>query len=98
MNSNARELTASRLTSFDEIHRIETMTPNLRQYLSAVPFVPFSIVMSSGRRYPIPTADHAGIDPSGKRAVVWFDDGGGVTISIIHITAIEESGSDAKLA
>src|SRR5438045_749019 len=86
---------AGRLTAESEMNKIMFMTPDLRQYLAAIPFVPFSIVMSSGRRYPIPTADHAGLDPSGKRAVVWFDDGSGVTISAIHITAIEENGSDS---
>jgi hypothetical protein len=58
--------------------------------LQAGPFEPFTIVTSSGNRYRIASADHAGVNPQGTRVVIWFDDGGGVTISGLHIAAIEE--------
>ena len=68
------------------------MTPDIRQFLTAIPFQPFSIVMSSGHRYNIPSRDHAGINPRGSRVVIWFDDGGSVTVSALHIAAIEKNG------
>jgi len=69
------------------------MTPDVNQLLSATNFEPFSIVTSSGRRYPIPTADHAGASPNRSRVVIWFDDGSGVTLSALHIVAIEKNPS-----
>jgi hypothetical protein len=66
------------------------MTPDVRQHLLAVPFQAFSIVTSAGQRYPVPSSDHAGVNPRGTRVVIWFDDGGSVTISALHIAAIEQ--------
>ncbi|HXP60775.1 MAG TPA: hypothetical protein VN829_09800 [Dongiaceae bacterium] len=66
------------------------MIADIRQRLRAGPFEPFVIVTSSGNRYRVATADHAGIDPQGTRVVVWFDDEGSVTLSGLHITAIEK--------
>ena len=60
----------------------------VRHYLQAVPFEPFFIVMSSGQSYPVPTPDHASVGPRG-RLVIWFDDGGSVTLSALHIVGIE---------
>jgi len=48
--------------------------------------------MSSGQRYKVPTADHAGLSPTGTQAVIWFDDGSSVILSAIHMTAIETEG------
>jgi hypothetical protein len=69
------------------------MVAGVRRYLEAGPFQPFAIVTSSGHRYEIPSADHAGMSPEGNRIVIWFDDGGSVTLSAMHITAIEKSPS-----
>ncbi len=65
------------------------MTPDIRQFLAAAPFEPFLIVT---KRYPVPSRDHAGINPRGSRVVIWFDDGGSVTVSALHIAAIEKNG------
>ena len=70
------------------------MIGDLRQHLEATPFEPFTIVTTSGRRYSVATADHIGLNPRGSRVVVWFDDESGVTISGLHIAAIEKSLSD----
>jgi len=64
------------------------MIAEVRQYLHASPFQPFVIVMSSGQRYPVASADHAGVSPTGGRVVVWFDDEGSVTVSGLHIVAL----------
>jgi hypothetical protein len=69
------------------------MIADVRHHLEARPFVPFAIVTSSGIRYRIPSADHAGINPQGTRTVVWFDDEGSVTVAGLHIVAIEKESS-----
>jgi hypothetical protein len=66
------------------------MIADVRHHLRAAPFEPFSIVMSSGDRYSIASADHAGIHPRGSRVVVWFDDESSVTVSAPHIVGIEK--------
>ena len=68
------------------------MIANIRQLLEAGPFEPFTIVTSSGKRYRVASADHAGINPQGNRVVVWFDDESNVTISGLHIAALEKEG------
>jgi hypothetical protein len=75
------------------------MIADIRQYLQAGPFEPFYIVTSSGNRYRVATPDHADINPQGSRVVVWFDDESSVTLSVLHITALEkEAPSKAKAA
>jgi hypothetical protein len=75
------------------------MIADIRQYLQAGPFEPFYIVTSSGNRYRVATPDHADINPQGSRVVVWFDDESSVTLSGLHITALEkEAPSKAKAA
>ena len=66
------------------------MVGDIRQHLEAAPFEAFTIVTSSGRRYAVPSADHAGLNPQASRVVVWFDDDSSVTISGLHISAIEK--------
>jgi len=69
------------------------MIADLRHHLQAGPFEPFSIVTSSGDRYQIASADHAGIHPHGSRIVIWFDDDSSVTVSGLHIVAIEKKAA-----
>lgn len=66
------------------------MIGDVRQHLGARPFEPFVIVTSSGQRYRVPSSEHAGINPRGSRVVVWFDDGSSVTLSGLHIVAVEK--------
>ncbi len=72
------------------------MTLDVLKKLAARPFEPFVVVMSSGQRYEVPTAEHAGLNPARKRIVIWFDDGSGVVLSGLHITSIEEPGPVAR--
>ncbi|HEV2393852.1 MAG TPA: hypothetical protein VG146_15980 [Verrucomicrobiae bacterium] len=65
------------------------MIGDIRKHLRATPFEPFTIVTSSGRRYAVPSADHANSNPQGTRVVVWFDDDTSVTIAGLHVSAIE---------
>jgi hypothetical protein len=69
------------------------MIGDIRQHLEAAPFEPFTIVTTSGMRYSVITADHGGLNPQGSRVVVWFDDDSSVTISGLHIAAIEKGVS-----
>ena len=72
------------------------MVSDVRQHLAAAPFEAFFIVTSSGHRYPVASPDYAGINPRGSRVVIWFDDDSSVTISGLHIVAIEKNGSAPK--
>jgi hypothetical protein len=75
------------------------MIADIRQCLQAGSFEPFFIVTSSGNRYRVARADHAGINPQGSRVVVWFNDESSVTVSGLHIAALEkEAPSKAKVA
>ncbi len=62
----------------------------IRQLLEAGPFQPFSIITSSGKRYLVASSDHASINPQGTQVVIWFDDESSVTLSGLHITAVEK--------
>ena len=69
------------------------MTGDIRQFLAAQPFEEFTVITSGGNRYAVPTPDHADVNPNGSRVVIWFDDDSSVTISGLHITAIEKKSS-----
>ena len=69
------------------------MIADVRQHLQAGPFEPFAIVTSSGHRYRIASADHASLHPHGSRVVIWFDDESSVTVSGLHIVAIEKDAA-----
>ncbi|MGH7967413.1 MAG: hypothetical protein ACREIC_01665 [Limisphaerales bacterium] len=69
------------------------MIADIRQLLAARPFEPFLILTSGGNRYPVPSAEHAAVDPQRSRVVVWFDGGGSVTISGLDITAVEKEAA-----
>ena len=66
------------------------MIGDIRQSLDAMPFEPFTVVTSSGRHYGVQTRDHAGLNPRGSRLVIWFDDDSSITISNLHIVAVEK--------
>jgi hypothetical protein len=72
------------------------MIEDVRRHLVSRPFEPFAIVTSSGHRYSVPTSEHAATSPRGNRLVIWFDDGSGVTLSALHITAIEKIAAGAN--
>ena len=69
------------------------MIADIRHLLETGPFEPFAIVTSSGDRIRVASSDHAGIHPNGRRVVIWFDDGGSITVSALHIVAVEKEGA-----
>lgn len=66
------------------------MIRDVRRLLEATPFLPFMITTTGGSEYEVATADHASINPSGTRLVIWFDDESSVTVAGIHIASILE--------
>ncbi len=51
------------------------MIADLRELVSARPFVPFTIHLVDGGAVRVPTVDHVYITPTGNRVFVSFDDG-----------------------
>lgn len=51
------------------------MIGDIKKYLSATPFVPFSIRVADGREYRVPTPDHAHVQPAGTRVSIYSDEG-----------------------
>ena len=71
------------------------MIDEIRRLLAARPFVPFVIVTTGGTRYRVASNEHAAISPQPFRVVVWFDEGGGVTIAALHIASVENEPARA---
>jgi hypothetical protein len=61
----------------------------LQARINAAPFLPFRIVLSSGKTYEVQTADHLTISRLLHRISVEYDDGTAAYINLLHITAIE---------
>ena len=74
------------------------MVAAIRQFLQSGPFEPFAIITSSGKRYRVPSADHASINPHGSQVMVWFDDESGLIISGLHITSVEKDAPNKAKA
>ena len=51
------------------------MIADIREYLKAQPFIPFTIHVADGREYRVPTPDHAHVPPAGARVAVFTDTG-----------------------
>lgn len=64
--------------------------------LEHVPFVPFTIEMSSGRQVEVPTRDHIYVGPKGSLVVVTDDKGVYTWLPILHITALTSMESTAS--
>jgi len=58
--------------------------------LREVPFKPFMILTSDGRKYPIPHPDHAAISPTRARIIVFNDDDTSASLTGLHIVAIKD--------
>jgi hypothetical protein len=68
----------------------------LQARLNAAPFVPFRIVLSSGKIYDVPTPDHLSISRLLRRVSVEYDDATAAYINLLHITAIEPLSEAGK--
>ena len=72
-----------------ELNPASANLAELQARLSGMPFVPFRIVVSSGKSYDVPTPDHLTIMRISRTVVVEYDDRPGAYIHPLHITAIE---------
>ena len=72
------------------------MIEDIQRLLEGAPFQPFTIVTSSGKNYRVASRDHAGFSPDKKRVLIWFDDSSHITVSPLHITALEEEAPSQK--
>jgi hypothetical protein len=61
----------------------------IRELLKAAPFTPFFVHTNGGRTYKVKTAVHAQVSPRASQVNIWSDDGGGVTLADVHISAVE---------
>jgi hypothetical protein len=69
------------------------MIKQVQELLHAVPFGPFKIRTSDGREYLIRSGDHAFLSPSKGQVIVFHDDEAHVTLSGLHIVAVEQQAS-----
>ena len=61
----------------------------IRNRLKASPFVPFTIYVTDGREYRVPTADHAHVLPDNRRVSVWTDDNRQYTLPLRQLSGVE---------
>jgi len=61
----------------------------LKERLNRTPFAPFRVVTTSGRKYRIPTSDHAVLFPMLRMLYIADDSGGEVEIHALHVSSIE---------
>ena len=66
------------------------MIDDIRKQVKRIPFVPFSIRMSDGQEYPVPTVDHIYITPTGRRVIVADDEGVTVLLPVLHMSGIKQ--------
>lgn len=67
------------------------MLAEINKRLSAAPYVPFTIVTSSGKEYVVPTPDHCTVTRLLREVIVERDDGSASVVNLLHVTAIEKS-------
>jgi hypothetical protein len=65
------------------------MIEEIRKAIRAVPFVPFTVAISDGRRLHVPTVDHVFLVPNGASLHVYPDNDHPVWVSTHHVTSIE---------
>ena len=68
------------------------MIPRIRELLHATPFVPFTVRTSDGREYAVPTPDHAAVNPTGSRLIVFSDDDSQAEVTALHVATVVRNG------
>ncbi len=72
------------------------MIQRIKELLRAAPFAPFKIKTSDGAEYFIATSDHAAVTPNNARVLVFDDQEKQITLSGLHVVAVEESVVSSK--
>ena len=73
------------------------MTKDIRERLTARPFLPFVVHTADGREYDVPTPDHAHVYPSGGRVSIFTDDDHEYILPALLISGlkVQANGRDA---
>ena len=62
----------------------------IRDKLTAAPFRPFSVRLTDGRHFPVPSPDYAQLSPNGRLLNVWTRNGNSQSLlDVALITEIE---------
>jgi hypothetical protein len=61
----------------------------IRGAVKAVPFEPFTVHITDGRNFKVPTADHVSLSPNGRVLHIWHERGGSDRVDVALITSIE---------
>jgi hypothetical protein len=77
----------------------KTTTMNIHALKAAIdtsPFRPFKLHIADGRNVDVPSADHISIDPKGRNALIWADNGAFRMVNIMLVTEIERAPDDDR--
>ena len=69
------------------------MIPRIKELLQTTPFSPFTVRTSDGREYPVPTRDHAAVNPKGTYVVLFSDDDSHADVAGLHVAAVVKQTS-----
>ena len=72
------------------------MTTDIRQRLTANPFLPFIVYSADGREYGVPTRDHAHVHPNGVRVSIFTDDDHEYILPAPHISGVKIQLSESR--
>jgi hypothetical protein len=73
------------------------MIGDIYQLLHKRPFQPFVVRSTDGREYPVPTVDHASVNPAKTRVTIYDDADGWALLSLAHIGGVAgQEGADAR--
>lgn len=61
------------------------MIDQIQSLLHATPFVPFTVITSSGDKFHVPHPDHALISPRGTRVTIYDDNDVASLVTVLHI-------------
>jgi len=70
------------------------MVDDIRKLVDRRPFMPFTIRMSDGQQYPVPSTDHIHFSPRGTRVFVSDDSDDSVAIlPVLHVSGVIEQSN-----
>ena len=69
------------------------MIRDIYDLLHKRPFQPFVVRSTDGREYPVPTADHASVNPAKTRVTIYDDADGWALLSLAHIASLVGANS-----
>ena len=65
------------------------MIDQIASLLHASPFVPFTVLTSSGESFHVPHPDHALISPKGTRVTIYNDNETAAMLTVFHIAGVK---------